>query len=201
VKHSTGALQVSFKHGGEGRVNAGGVSVARLSQARRLAWFALHRRKLNDGAIPMTIGEICNRIVVFAHEKMSLSDAAKLMREHHVGSLVVVKEDDPGRTPTGIITDRDIVVEVVAEGIDHKALTVGEIMGGELVTAREQDNMLDVLQLMRRRGIRRVPVVTASGSLAGIVTIDDLLEIVAEELDDVVKAIASERQRETRARP
>lgn len=148
----------------------------------------------------MTIGEICNRVVVFAHEKMSLSDAATLMREHHVGSLVVVKEGDPGRAPIGIITDRDIVVEVVAEGLDHKVLTVGEIMGGELVTAREQDNMLDVLQVMRRRGIRRVPVVTDSGSLAGIVTIDDLLEIVAEELDDVVQAIASGRERETRAR-
>jgi len=148
----------------------------------------------------MMIGEMCNRVVVFAHEKMSLSGAAKLMREHHVGSLVVVKEGDPDRVPTGIITDRDIVIEVVAEGMDHKALTVGEIMGGDLVTAREQDNMLDILQVMRRRGIRRLPVVTASGSLAGIVTIDDLLEIVAEELDDVVKAIASGRQRETRAR-
>lgn len=148
----------------------------------------------------MTIGEMCNRVVVFAHEKTPLSDAAKLMREHHVGSLVVVKEGDPGRIPIGIITDRDIVVEVVAEGLDHKALTVGEIMGHELVTAGEQDNVLDILQVMRRRGIRRVPVVAASGSLAGIVTIDDVLEIVAEELDDVVKAIATGQQREARAR-
>ena len=148
----------------------------------------------------MMIGEICNRVVIFAYEKMPLSDATKLMREHHVGSLVVVKEEGPGRIPIGIITDRDIVVEVVAEGLDHKLLTVGEIMGRELVTAREQDNMLDILQVMRRRGIRRVPVVTASGSLVGIVTIDDLLELVAEELDDVVKAIASERQRETHVR-
>jgi len=148
----------------------------------------------------MMIGEMCNRVVVFAHEKMSLSGAAKLMREHHVGRLVVVKEDDPGRIPIGIVTDRDIVVEVVAEGLDHKALTVGEIMGRELVTAGEQDNVLDILQVMRRRGIRRVPVVTASGSLAGIVTIDDVLEIVAEELDDVVKAIAGGQQKEARAR-
>lgn len=149
----------------------------------------------------MTIGEICSRTVVFVHENMSLSDAANLMRDHHVGSLVVVKEGDPKRVPTGIITDRDIVIEVVAQGLDHDTLRVGEVMAGDLVTAREQDNMLDALQVMRRRGIRRMPVVTESGSLAGIVTIDDLLEIVAEELDDVVKAIASERQKETRARP
>ena len=148
----------------------------------------------------MMIGEICNRVVIFAHETMPLSDATKLMREHHVGSLIVVKEEGPGRIPIGIITDRDIVVEVLAEGLDHKALTVGEIMGHELVTAGEQDNVLDILQVMRRRGIRRVPVVTASGSLAGIVTIDDVLEIVAEELDDVVKAIVGGQQREARAR-
>ena len=148
----------------------------------------------------MTIGEICVRIVVFAYENMPLTEAARLMREHHVGSLVVVKEGDPERTPVGIITDRDIVVEVVAAGLDARVLTVGEIMGRELVTAREQDNVLDILRVMRRRGIRRMPVVTASGSLAGIVTIDDLLEIVAEELDDVVNAIASGQQRETRAR-
>ena len=148
----------------------------------------------------MTIGEICVRIVVFAYENMPLTEAARLMREHHVGSLVVVKEGDPDRTPVGIITDRDIVVEVVAAGLDARVLTVGEIMGRELVTAREQDNVLDILRVMRRRGIRRMPVVTASGSLAGIVTIDDLLEIVAEELDDVVNAIASGQQRETRAR-
>lgn len=80
-----------------------------------------------------------------------------LKREHHVGSHVVVKEDDPGRVPIGIITDRDIVVEVVAEGLDHKALTVGEIMGRELVTAGEQDNVLDILQVMRRRGSAECP--------------------------------------------
>lgn len=148
----------------------------------------------------MTIGEICSRVVVLARKDMPLGAAAKLMREHHVGSLVVVEEHDRSRVPVGIITDRDIVVEVIAADLDHRALTVGEIMGSELITAREQDNMLDTLQVMRRRGVRRMPVVDSAGVLVGVVTIDDLLEIVAEELDDVVKAISSEQSREARTR-
>lgn len=148
----------------------------------------------------MNIGEICSRVVVFARKTMPLSDAAKLMREHHVGSLVVIDGEDRERIPVGIITDRDIVVEVLAAGLDYREVTVGDIMATELMTAREQDSMLDVLRAMRRGGIRRMPVVTASGSLAGIVTVDDLLEIVAEELGDLVKAIASEQSKEARTR-
>lgn len=148
----------------------------------------------------MTTGEICSRLVVFARKDMPLGTAAKLMREHHVGSLVVLEDGAPGRVPVGIITDRDIVVEVVAADLDYRNLTVGEIMSSELITAREEDNMLDTLQVMRRRGVRRIPVVASSGVLVGIVTIDDLLEIVAEELDDVVKAISSEQSMEVRTR-
>ena len=148
----------------------------------------------------MKIGELCNRVVVFAYKNMPLTEAAKLMREHHVGSLIVVKEDDSKRTPVGIITDRDIVVEVVAAGLDFRTLTVGEIMTDELITAREQDDMLDVLGLMRKRGIRRIPVVTPSGALAGIATIDDILGILSEELDGIVRAIDGEQAKEVAKR-
>ena len=148
----------------------------------------------------MKIGELCNRVVVFAYKNMPLTEAAKLMREHHVGSLIVVKEDDSKRTPVGIITDRDIVVEVVAAGLDFRTLTVGEIMTDELITAREQDDMLDVLGLLRKRGIRRIPVVTPSGALAGIATIDDILGILSEELDGIVRAIDGEQAKEVAKR-
>jgi CBS domain-containing protein len=99
-----------------------------------------------------------------------------------------------------MLTDRDIAIAVVAQALDPRTLTAGEVMSGELVTANEQDEMLDTLQRMRRRGIRRVPVLTAAGTLAGIVTLDDLLELVAEQLGDVVKAIATEQSREARTR-
>jgi len=148
----------------------------------------------------MTVGQICNRVVVFAFRNTPLPDAAKLMRENHIGSLVIVDESDRGRIPVGMLTDRDIAIAVVAQALDPRTLTAGEVMSGELVTANEQDDMLDTLQRMRRRGVRRVPVLNATGTLAGIVTLDDLLELVAEQLGDVVKAIATEQSREARGR-
>jgi CBS domain-containing protein len=148
----------------------------------------------------MKVGEICTRIVTFATKDMPLVDAAKLMRQHHVGSLIVVEEQKGGRVPVGMLTDRDIVVEVLAPGLDYKNLSVGEIMSSQLITARESDDMLGVLRVMRQKGIRRMPVVTESGTLAGIVTLDDLLEILAEEMDDLVDAIAGEQAKEVKDR-
>jgi len=87
----------------------------------------------------MSIGEICTREVVVTSANTGIDKAAELMRRHHVGDLVVVQESGGGQIPLGIITDRDIVVEVVAAGLDPKALTVGEIMAQELVTGREDD--------------------------------------------------------------
>jgi len=148
----------------------------------------------------MKVGEICTRIVTFATKDMPLVDAAKLMRQHHVGSLIVVEEQKGGRVPVGMLTDRDIVVEVLAPGLDYKNLSVGEIMSSRLITARDSDDMLGVLRVMRQKGIRRMPVVTESGTLAGIVTLDDLLEILAEEMDDLVDAIAGEQVKEVKDR-
>jgi CBS domain-containing protein len=148
----------------------------------------------------MTVGQVCNRIVVFAYRDTPLPEAAKLMRENHIGSLVIVDEAAVGRVPVGILTDRDIAVAVVAQALDPRTLTAGEVMTGEPVTANEQDDVLDTLQRMRRRGVRRLPVVAANGTLAGIVTLDDLLELVAEQLGDIVQAITAEQSREARTR-
>jgi len=148
----------------------------------------------------MNIGEICSRIVVLARKNTPLCDVAKLMREHHVGSVVVVEESERGRLPLGIVTDRDIVIEVVAMDMDCRTVTAGEIMGADLVTVQEDESVLDVLRLMRRRGVRRVPVLTSSGALAGIVTLDDVMEIIAEEFDDMTKAIVSEQSKEAHLR-
>ena len=148
----------------------------------------------------MNVGEICNRVVVCAERGVPVTDAAKLMREHHVGSLVVVDEGPRGRVPVGIVTDRDIVVAVIAKSVDPARLTVGDVMGPELFTVRETDSVSDALARMRSRGIRRVPVVTEAGTLAGLVTVDDLLGIVAEELESLVRAIGAEQTRELRRR-
>jgi CBS domain-containing protein len=75
-------------------------------------------------------------------------------------------------------------------------MKVGEIMGESVITASEDDDSLDTLKVMRQRGVRRVPVVSAKGALVGIVTLDDLLGIVAEELGDIVRSIDNEQSRE-----
>lgn len=148
----------------------------------------------------MNVSELSNPFVVVAQRATPLTDAARLMREHHVGSLVVVDEGGKGRVPVGMLTDRDIVVAVVASGVDPRSLTAGEVMSGELATVRAADSAESALQLMRRRGVRRVPVVSEAGTLTGIVTLDDLLEKVAEQLTDAVRAIAGEQDHEARSR-
>ena len=148
----------------------------------------------------MGLAEICNRSVVMASPKTSVEEVSRLMREHHVGSLVVVEETARGRRPVGIVTDRDVVIEVVAAGVAPATVTVGEIMGPELVTARESDEPWDTIRVMRQRGVRRMPVVGEDGLLVGIVTVDDLLEIIAEQLDGLAKVFAAEQSREARNR-
>jgi CBS domain-containing protein len=143
----------------------------------------------------MKTGDACKRNAVVAKRHTPIPAAAKLMRHNHVGSLVVVDDLDD-RVPVGIVTDRDIVVEIVASDLDPRTMTVGEIMGGELVTAGERDDSLDTLRLMRLKGVRRVPVVTDKGLLVGIATFDDLLGVLAGEFDTLVRVVENEQSRE-----
>ncbi len=148
-----------------------------------------------------TIGEICTRETVFAARDTTVAAAAKLMRQHHVGSLVVVEQvNGDRRIPLGIVTDRDIVVEVMAPGLDASVITVGDIMDPELVTARESEGLLETMEIMRYRGVRRMPIVGDEGQLIGIVSIDDLLGVLAEELTELTKIVAREQSREAAAR-
>lgn len=149
----------------------------------------------------MTIGEICTRETVIATREMTVAAAAQLMRQHHVGTLVVVDQVNGGkRVPVGIITDRDAVVEVMATGLDPNAITVGDIMEQELVTARANEGVLETMQIMRYKGVRRLPIVGKAGELIGIVSIDDLLEVLAEEFSELAKIFAREQARETTTR-
>jgi CBS domain-containing protein len=148
----------------------------------------------------MLVGKICNREVVFVEPDTSIAEAARLMREHHVGGLVVVKEKSGKRVPVGIITDRDLVIEVIAAGVDMSDITVGDIMSDQLVTAREGDDLLETLKMMRARGIRRLPVIDDDGALAGILTVDDLIDLFSEQIADLARLIAFEQKREQERR-
>jgi len=149
----------------------------------------------------LTTGEICTRNVTFALRAMPLSDAARVMRENHVGCLVVVDEVAGQRIVVGLLTDRDIVTAVVASELDPGGLNVGEVMSTDLVTVREDDSLIDLMRAMRRKGVRRVPVVGGQGELIGLATLDDVLAVLSEELGLLVAAIDSEGQRERRMRP
>jgi CBS domain-containing protein len=148
----------------------------------------------------MAVGELCNREVVIAEKTLSVVGAAQLMRKHHVGDLVVVEERGGLKQPVGIVTDRDIVVEVVAAGVDPDALKVGDIMGPEVATVRESEGLFEALRYMRDKGVRRMPVVDRDGVLVGILTLDDLLSLLAEEMTELAKLVSHERQREATAR-
>jgi CBS domain-containing protein len=148
----------------------------------------------------MSIGEICNRDVVIAEKSLPVPEVAQLMRKHHVGSLVVMEEQAGRRRPVGIVTDRDIVVQVVAAGVPPESLTAGDIMSPSLATVQEGEGMLETLRQMRIRGIRRLPVVSAAGALVGIITLDDVMMLLAEELNELAKAVAREQEREAAIR-
>lgn len=148
----------------------------------------------------MLAGDVCNRIVVIAERGMSLVQAAQLMRSRHVGCLVVVDETAAGRVVVGVITDRDIVMEAVASELDPASLTVGDVMSRELFSVLEDDSVKDMLVIMRRKGIRRLPVVKPHGVLVGLVTMDDVLSLISQQLREMASVIETEQLHEHRER-
>lgn len=148
----------------------------------------------------MLAGDVCNRIVVIAERGMSLVQAAQLMRSRHVGCLVVVDESGAGRVVVGVVTDRDIVMDAVASELDPASLTVGDVMSRELFSVLEDDSVKDMLVIMRRKGIRRLPVVKPNGVLVGLVTLDDVLSLISQQLREMASVIETENLHEQRER-
>lgn len=149
----------------------------------------------------MKAGELCTLQVVIAERETRISEAAGLMRNEHVGDIVVVDRTQGENIPVGIVTDRDLVMEVLATGMDANTLTLGDIMEPELLTASEEDSVLAAIEKMRYKGVRRLPVVGKGGALVGMLSLSDLLEFLAEELSHLAKAIPREQARERARRP
>ncbi|MCK9635858.1 MAG: CBS domain-containing protein [Methylobacter tundripaludum] len=148
----------------------------------------------------MAIGEFCNRDVVFATREMSLPEAAQLMREYHVGDLVVVDDVGGKRAPVGVVTDRDIVIEIIAKSLNLDEFSVGDIMAPQLVSVQETEGVFETIRLMRTKAIRRIPVLNSEGGLAGIVSADDILELLAEEMTELAKVAPRGQEREAKLR-
>ena len=149
----------------------------------------------------MSAGEICNREVIVIQRDATIVEAAKLMRQFHVGALIVVEKRDGRQIPAGIVTDRDLVVEVVATELDAAVITVGDIMAAEVFTIKESTASHEAIEFMRRKTIRRLPVVDESGDLTGILTLDDALQLLSEELLDLAKLVRYEQKKRNAAPP
>ncbi len=140
----------------------------------------------------MPISECCNIGVVCCAPNASISEIALLMRKFHVGDVVVVEKQGSERLPIGIITDRDIVIETIAEQVDTGMLTAEDIMSAPLVTVQENESFAESLRLMRLHKIRRLPVVNQEGLLYGIVTADDIMNLLTQELSLITTTIAEQ---------
>lgn len=151
----------------------------------------------------MNVGDICSRNVVTIRESDELTTAAQLMRRKHVGYLVVIepKLDESTVAPVGVITDRDIVVGVVARETDPRTLKVGDLMTRHPVLARDDSTVSAALHHMREIGVRRLPVVDRAGRLVGLLSLDDVLDGLANELMDVASSIRHELKIESALRP
>ncbi len=151
--------------------------------------------------ITRSAGELCNREVAVAFRFTALDEAARAMRERHVGCLVVVDETAGGKVVAGMLTDRDIVTAVVAKSVDLATVRVGDVMSEDVATVREEDTLQDLVALMQRRGVRRVPVTDAGNRLLGVVAVDDLLFELGETLLALASVVGTQRVREERVRP
>jgi CBS domain-containing protein len=149
----------------------------------------------------MRAGEVCTREVSTIERSASLIEAARRMRDEHIGSLVVVSVTPHRRVPQGILTDRDIVVGVLATDPDQlQRLDVGDVSMNELVTATEDEDLGTVLKRMRSFAVRRVPVVDAEGDLLGILSLDDVLTAIASEMGEIARLLSEQRVLEERRR-
>lgn len=148
----------------------------------------------------MKVAEHCKRSVVAIAGSTDIVEAAQLMREQHVGFLVVYEQGDDIRRPVGVISDRDLVLEVLAKDVAPHSVTVKDVMTRQPLVALEADELSDALQAMRMAGIRRVPVVDARGALTGIIALDDAVDLVTGLLCDISGSIKSEQRREWRTR-
>lgn len=147
----------------------------------------------------MIVSDFCEREVVIVEADTTLVETAKLMRHFHAGYVVVVEDKNNQINPLGIVTDRDIVIEVVATELDAETITAGDIMVQYLYKVSKDDGLVSTIEMMNQHGVRRLPVVTAEGLLVGVVTMENILEKMSN-LFDFTALIKTERENEFKQR-
>lgn len=148
----------------------------------------------------MKVGRICSRGIVSVRRKASLGEAAEMMKTHHVGALLVTDDTEGADRAVGVVTDRDLVLYALAEGIGPTDACVEDVMTPAVATISSEAGLFDAAEAMRASGVRRLAVNDDNGTLVGIVSLDDVVDAIAAELGSLALALRSERERE-RARP
>jgi CBS domain-containing protein len=148
----------------------------------------------------MNIGSICTRDVVMVDAADTLPQAAALMREHHVGALLVVGQTEAGPQAVGVVTDRDLAIEVMARGADGTNIRVAQLVRGRLVTVPAEASLDDAIATIEREGVRRLLVTTGEGRLVGIASLDDMLEALAVQMSSLARAVRAGLAREASRR-
>jgi CBS domain-containing protein len=148
----------------------------------------------------MSVGTICTHNVTTVDPGLDVASAAAIMRENHVGYLVATEPFLGLRTPIGVLTDRDIVVKVIARGVDPRAVTVRDTMTPDPLVAQETADVAATLTRMRGLGVRRVPVVGKDGALVGVLALDDVIDHMARDFMNMAGSIRNEQRFEQDSR-
>jgi CBS domain-containing protein len=148
----------------------------------------------------MKVADICTREVVATGRSTSLREAATLMRERHVGALAVLADSAQGAQVVGIVTDRDLVIEALARGLDPAQTDIGRFADGKLAAVSAGASVDDAIEAMKKRGVRRLLVAGDGGTLFGILSLDDLLDAMAHEMSEVAAALRGGIAREVAER-
>lgn len=146
----------------------------------------------------MKLKDLCILDVASCKREATVAEAARLMRQCHTGDLIVVDETDGSREPVGIITDRDIVVQVIAQGRDPNRTAVADVMAAPLVVAGISEDPDIAIERMRSHGVRRLPIINDAGEVAGILTLDDFQRYVADQSAALAAVVSKEQTRENR---
>ena len=148
----------------------------------------------------MNVGDLCSRDIVTVGTQAGIVEAAQAMRTRHVGFLVVTGDGAASGIPVGVLTDRDVVVEVVSKGIDPLSLTTGDVMSRDPLVIAVDARPEHALKQMRIFGVRRTPVTDAQGRLVGVLALDDLLDWLAGTLADAAGVVRREQRLERQLR-
>lgn len=140
----------------------------------------------------MSLKKLMTEDVTYLPSTASVLDAAKFMTSMNVGSVIVCDND----SPSGLITDRDVVAKVIALGKDSSTTKIGEVMVSPVVTISEDKDIIDATKLMSAHGIRRLPITDVKGKLAGVISLDDVLLLLSKEMENVATTLKKELEME-----